>query len=201
MKQELMVSTSSLPDQSMAFATAIATCDGQESGQLERPSFATLIARHGDEIYRYAWQLTRNQADADDLYQETLLKAFRAVGKLDGNANYRAWLYRITSNTFISDRRKRAREHPLTDAIEQSTPATPKDHDGQLDARELLGEVQDFVETLPPKQRMALVLRKYHDMSYTEIAETLHSSEPAARANVHQALRKLRDTFAHRLEA
>lgn len=201
MKQESMVSTSSLPDQSMAFATAIVNCDGQEPGQAERPSFATLVARHGDEIYRYAWQLTRNQADADDLYQDTLLKAFRAVGRLDADANYRAWLYRICSNTFISDRRKRAREHPLTDAIEQSTPDMPRDQDGQLDARDLLGEVQEYVDTLPPKQRMALILRKYHDMSYTEIAQTLHSSEPAARANVHQALRKLRDTFAHRLEA
>ena len=170
------------------------------NGASVAPSFSTVVAEHGDAIYRYAWHLTRNQSDADDLYQETLFKAFRAYGKLDGDANHRAWLYRIASNTFISDRRKRARESTLTEAVEQTVPAPAVDHADGLDARALLGDVESSVMALPPKQRAALILRKYHDASYAEIAVSLDTSEVAARANVHEALKKLRNQFADRLD-
>jgi RNA polymerase sigma-70 factor (ECF subfamily) len=167
---------------------------------LVAPPFAAVIDRVGNEIYRYAWHLTRNQSDADDLYQETLMKAFRAYNRLPADANHRAWLYRIASNTFISDRRKRKRDNPLTEVMEQTISGGNPDHARGLDARDLLREVEVFVENLPPKQRIALVLRKYHGQEYSMIAETLDCSEVAARANVHEALRKLRLAFSHRLE-
>jgi RNA polymerase sigma factor (sigma-70 family) len=63
-----------------------------------------------------------------------------------------------------------------------------------------LREVAAFVDTLPEKQRVALVLRKRQGLGYVEIAAALHSSETAARVNVHEALRKLRDRFADRLD-
>ncbi|MBA2277854.1 MAG: RNA polymerase sigma factor [Chloroflexia bacterium] len=169
-------------------------------GPTVAPSFSTVVADHGDAIYRYAWHLTRNQTDADDIYQETLLKAYRAYGKLDGDANHRAWLYRIASNTFISDRRKRNRENPLTEAMEQTVPAPAVEQADGLDARDLLREVEHSVTELPPKQRAALILRKYHEASYAEIAVSLNTSEVAARANVHEALKKLRTQFADRLD-
>lgn len=164
------------------------------------PTFGAVIDTIGNEIYRFAWQLTCNRADADDLYQDTLLKAFRAFPKLPADANHRAWFYRITSNTFISDRRKRNRENPLSEAHEQTLRADTPDNARTMDARDLLREVEIFVANLPPKQRVALVLRKYHGHGYDHIAETLDSSEEAARANVHEALRKLRAQFADRLE-
>jgi len=165
------------------------------------PLFSDLIDRWGDEIYRFSWRLTGNPTDADDLYQETLLKAFRAYRKLPEDANHRAWLYRIASNTFISDRRKHGRDNPMSEAMEQTLPAPGVDQARRLDARDLLQEVEAFVGALPPKQRVALVLRKYHGLDYAHIALTLQCSEEAARANVHEALRKVRARFAHRMEA
>ena len=162
------------------------------------PTFEEVVGRHQEEIYRYAVQLTRNRTDADDLYQETLLKAYRAFGRLDGAANHRAWLYRIATNTFLSDRRKLARVDPLDEATVRMIPAAGIDHAASLDARDLLREVADFVEGLPPKQRAALTLRKYHELEYAEIAAALGSSEAAARASVHAALRKLREHFGDR---
>jgi RNA polymerase sigma-70 factor (ECF subfamily) len=164
------------------------------------PPFSAMVDRVGAEIYRYAWHLTRNQADADDLYQETLIKAFRAYDRLPADANHRAWMYRIASNTFISDKRKHKRDNPLTEIMEQTLSTGTPDHARGLDARDLLQEVEVFVEQLPPKQRVALVMRKYHGQDYAMIAETLDCSEVAARANVHEALRKLRQAFANRLE-
>lgn len=162
-------------------------------------SFDVVLKRYQDEIYRYTIQLTRNLTDADDLYQETLLKAYRAFGRLDGNANYRAWLYRIATNTFLSQQRKKGRERPLDSEMDQNVPAISVDPAAQMDAQDLLNEVETFIKALPPKQRIALVLRKYHELGYDQIAQTLNSSEDAARASVYEALRKLRACFGDRL--
>ncbi len=162
-------------------------------------TFEDLVDRHQAEIYRYAMQLTRNRADADDLYQETLIKAFRAFDRLDSNANHRAWLYKICSNTFLSNQRKAGREGPLDEMVELNLPAEATDHAASLDARAMLKEVEIIVAQLPVKQRVALILRKYHEVGYDEIATTLKCSEAAARANVHEALRKLRDCFGDRI--
>jgi len=162
-------------------------------------TFDEFLTRYQAELYRFAMRLTRNRADADDLYQETLIKAYRAFGRLDGVANHRAWLYRIATNTFLSGRRRFGREGPLDEAVEVALPEDQTDHAASLDARDLLCEVAAFVDALPPKQRIALVLRKHHGLGYDEIAATLNSSEGAARVNVHAALRKLRDRFGDRL--
>ncbi|MEJ7901269.1 MAG: RNA polymerase sigma factor [Thermomicrobiales bacterium] len=162
--------------------------------------FTSMIERFGDEIYRFACQLTGNGTDADDLYQETLLKAFRAYAKLPSDANHRAWLYRICSNTFISDRRKHGRVSPMNDVMAATLSDNTPDQARALDARDLLRDVERFVDTLPPKQRVALVLRKHHEYGYADIADVLNSSEAAARANVHEALTKLRGAFSHRME-
>jgi RNA polymerase sigma-70 factor, ECF subfamily len=162
-------------------------------------SFDELLTAYQREIYRYALHLTRNPSDADDLYQETFLKAYRAYDRLDGDANFRAWLYRIATNTFLSQRRKASRERPLNDDADGLLPAATDDQPATLDARDLLVEVQQFIQGLPEKQRVALVLRKYHEFDYRQIGEALQCSEDAARANVYEALKKLRASFGDRL--
>ena len=161
--------------------------------------FDELLERYQNEIFRYSMQLTRNSADADDLYQETMLKAYRAFNRLGPDSNYRAWLYRIATNTFLSQKRKDKRERPLDPMLDDHLAVTNPDQPASLDARDLLAEVEQFVQTLPEKQRVALILRKYHELDYANIAATLNSSEEAARANVYEALRKLRTCFGDRL--
>lgn len=161
--------------------------------------FDELLERYQNEIYRYTMQLTRNPADADDLYQETMLKAYRAFNRLNSDSNCRAWLYRIATNTFLSQKRKANRERPLDPVMDDHLAITNPDQPASLDARDLLAEVERFVQTLPEKQRLALIMRKYHELDYANIAETLNSSEEAARANVYEALRKLRACFGDRL--
>ena len=186
----------------MAYAIATATVTGLETGSPDLgccPTFDDMLARYQHEIYRYATHLTRNHADADDLYQETLLKAYRAFDRLDGKANYRAWLYRIATNTFLSERRKHGRETSLAEGHAELVPAVGHDQAARLDARALLQEIETFVAGLPVKQRVALIQRKYHELSYAEIGTNLRCSEEAARASVHEALRKLRARFGDRL--
>jgi RNA polymerase sigma-70 factor (ECF subfamily) len=181
----------------IASETLVAPADGGVLGLC--PTFEAVLERYQSEIFRFAVHLTRNHADADDLYQETVLKAYKAFDRLDGEANHRAWLYRIATNTFLSDRRKRGRERPLDDVQVSLIPGEATDDAARLDAGSLLREVDAFVSSLPDKQRLALILRKYHDLSYADIAKNLRCSEAAARANVHEALRKLRDRFGDRV--
>lgn len=164
------------------------------------PTFEEVLERHGPEVYRFLLNLARNQPDADDLYQETALKAYRAFGRLDPGANCRAWLYRIAGNTFFSDRRKHGRVGQLDDLTAGRLEAPLADDAARLDARDLLAEVAALVDRLPRKQRLALIARKHQDLSYAEIAELLDCSEAAARANVHEALRKLRNALGDRLQ-
>lgn len=182
-------------------SSALSAIDASASPGAALPivTFDDLVERHQAEIYRFSLHLTRNKTDADDLLQETLIKAYRAFDRLDGNANHRAWLFRIATNAFLSGRRRLKWENSLEDTAESSLPAGVFDHVAALDARDLLNEVQRFVAELPDKQRVALILRKYHEMSYGDIAANLKSSEAAARANVHEALRKLRERFGDRL--
>ena len=171
------------------------------SGEVAAPivTFDDLLDRYQAELYRFALHLTRNRCDADDLYQETMLRAFRAFGRLREGSNHRAWLYKIATNTFLADRKKRGRVASLDEQTSVVIPVDEPDRAACIDATALLEDVAAFVEGLPPKQRTALVLRKYQGLGYGDIATTLRCSEVAARANVHEALRKLRDCFGDRL--
>ncbi len=152
------------------------------------PSFESLIELYQPAVYRFLYRLCLgNGHDAEDLCQETFLRAFRAFGSLPPDAHHRAWLYRIAYNLFLNGRRR----PPMAEL--------PEDLAGQQrdrDAAELVGEIGQFVTTLPPKQRAALILRHVEGREYCEIAGVLGCSEDAARANVFQAVKKVRARFA-----
>ncbi len=183
----------------LASNVATAATDAVAVACVRAMTFDDVFVCHQAEIFKYAMQLTRDRHDAEDLYQETLIKAYRAFHRLSGEANYRAWLYRIATNTFLSGRRKAGREEALDDTVAAEIPSTVVDEASRLDAKSLLSDVDRFITTLPDKQRAALVLRKYHEMEYADIAASLKCSEAAARASVHEALRKLKERFADRL--
>lgn len=164
-----------------------------------QPDFVATIETIGPEIYRYLVRLAGNRADADDLYGDTALNAFRAWDRLPADANHRAWLFRIATNAFLSRQRRRAREVALDPGREERIAAPDHDPAAAIDAAALLEEVAHQVALLPPKQRTALVLRKHHDWPYPDIAAHLRCSEDAARASVSQALRTLRASFGDRL--
>jgi RNA polymerase sigma-70 factor, ECF subfamily len=163
------------------------------------PTFDEVLARHQDELYRYAAHLTRNRAEADDLYLETLLDAYRALDQFNGPANHRIWLYMLATRAFLRDGRPRGRAGPS--GVERATEilGTPSKNATRLDERNLLRVVEVLVADLPLTQRVALVLRMFHDLSYAEIAVSLRCPEEAAQASVHAALRSLRDHLEDRL--
>jgi RNA polymerase sigma factor (sigma-70 family) len=158
-------------------------------GNLAAPTFESLIDRYQQEIMSYAVRSLRDSLAAQDAFQETFLRAFRAYPRLPETANRRAWLYRIASNVCHDARRQRARQPlPLDEALVYGDGPEEGTH-------ELALAVRSFVESLPRRQREAVLLRKFQAMGYDEIALVLGCSMDAARANVYQGLRRIRAHF------
>jgi RNA polymerase sigma-70 factor (ECF subfamily) len=158
----------------------------------KKPQFEILVDAHAAEIYRYLWRMLQNEQDAEDCLQDAFLKAYLAYDRLDGSANFRAWLYRIAGNTARTRLRGRLQTGILLseDLADSGLPVEQlAQNQQQLEA------VKDAIETLPYKQREALILRKYQELSYEEISTILDTSVEGARANVYQGLRKLRAQF------
>jgi RNA polymerase sigma-70 factor (ECF subfamily) len=151
-----------------------------------RPASLTqLVERHRAELLVYARRMLGHEQDAQDVCQDALLRACRAFGRLPGDANVRAWLYKIVTNSALTTLKRRRRTVSTVDLDIDGLPAPP-------DERERLRSVERAVYRLPPKQRAALMQRRVQGMSYADIAVSLDCSEAAARANVYQAVKKLR---------
>jgi RNA polymerase sigma-70 factor (ECF subfamily) len=155
--------------------------------------FETVVATHHAEIYRYLLRVTSWSGDADDLSQETFLRAYRAWDRLDAGANVRAWLFAIATNLarnyFRSEGRRRRAYAGVSDVRSDVDPASPEEERRFHETRAL---VERVVDGLPLKQRLAFVLRKLHDLEYEAIGRSLECSPESARAHVFHALKKIR---------
>ena len=156
-------------------------------------NFDTLVDQHSQEIFAYLWRMMRDSEDAEDALQETFMRAFRGFPRLKNTANLRAWLYKIATNVAYTQLKKRSRLASRTTDLTDFTPIAASDN---LERRDLLEAVLQAVEQLPHKQQAALMLRNYQGFTYDEIGDALNCSPEAARANVYQAVKKLRDQFA-----
>lgn len=151
-----------------------------------------LIDDYGTELYRYLWRMLGDDNEVQDCLQDTYIRAMGALARLNGNVNYRAWLYRIATNVSLTHLKRRSRSHQREIALHPFLAAKDPTPVQVVTEQQLLQRVAGAIEKLPQKQRAALMLRKYQELSYTEIGTALDCSPEAARANVYQALRKLR---------
>jgi RNA polymerase sigma-70 factor, ECF subfamily len=165
------------------------------------PRFEDLLEAHHDEIYGYLWRLLDGASRADaaieaqDLTQETFMRAYRAYPRLAANSNTRAWLYKIATNNATSHFRRNGRMAALNDEADDLPAPVGERPEAMVTFSESVGEVQAAAATLPPKQRAALAMRYGQEMNYDEIAAALGCSEDSARAHVYQALKRLRTTL------
>ncbi len=165
-----------------------------------RLEFEQVVERYWEEILGYLWRMYSGAPEAEDSFQETFLRAFKAYPQLDREANVRAWLYRIATNVARTDFKRNLHRQRREQVYAEGISQTGKSPDETVQENLLLDQVVDLVIQLPYKQRAAFMLRKYQGCTYVEIASILECSEDAARANLYQALRKLR-AEAHNLEA
>lgn len=173
-------------------------------------AFDELITRHREKIHMLAWQIVRNEEDALDLTQETFLRAWRSLPRLQlrETASLTAWLRRIATNAAIDlfRRRKSRPQVELEDMALKVDPAsrtTPSGGEvpGKGADRELIrARVSEALEKLSPEHRMVIVLKEIEDLSYAEIAQAVGCSTGTvmsrlfyARKNLQNLLRDLHE--------
>jgi len=176
----------------------------QKSEEASRVAFQNEALQHMESLYNAALYMTRGEEEAQDLVQETFLKAYRFWDRYQQGTNCKAWLFRIMTNTFINrNRRKQRLLTPIEDAIAEASSAT---HDRSKSdfyqtpessymARLFPEHVQKAVEELPDNFRIPVVLADLHDFSYKEIADIMDCPVGTVMSRLFRGRKKLQETL------
>lgn len=154
-------------------------------------AFDLIVERHRRSVYQLCYRFVANHEDASDLTQDVFLRAYRGLKNFRGQSTIATWLYRIGVNVCLNRVTAKSFE---TEPIEadrhiDTTLESPRE---RLIREERAAGVRTAIAQLPEKQRAALILRMYHDLSHQEIADIVGSSVGAVKANVFHALQNLK---------
>jgi RNA polymerase sigma-70 factor (ECF subfamily) len=159
-------------------------------------AFRELVDRHSGTMFKTAFRLTGNEADADDLVQEAFLRAYRKLDRFDGRSQFSTWLYRITVNCGMDLMRKKSRRQARAAMDDGGVLDSVAADDPRPDRLALSGEVrravQGVLEKLSPMERSAFVLRHFEGRSITEIGGLLGARSSATKHAIFRAVKKLR---------
>jgi RNA polymerase sigma-70 factor (sigma-E family) len=154
--------------------------------------FELFVTERADALLRFAYVLTGDRTLAEDAVQDALTTACARWSRVSRADDPEAYVKRMVVNAHISWwRRFRRRESPAADP-DRTLPPSPDGHAARADAE----AVWELCKTLPDRQRAAVVLRFYEELSYAEIAVLLHCAEATARSHVHRALAVLKNTLS-----
>jgi RNA polymerase sigma-70 factor, ECF subfamily len=164
----------------------------QEVRSGRRQAFTELMTRYQKRVYWVARRIVGDHAEADDVVQETFVKAYLGLGEFRGDSGVYTWLYRIAVNLSLNAVRRRqvvtfVRE---SDMLNRALPGDD-DPTAPVQEAESAAALRKAVERLPEKQRAVFVLRYYEELSYEEIAKILTTSVGGLKANYFHALRKI----------
>lgn len=164
----------------------------QDAKAGSRQAFAELVGRHQKSMLRLALRITRQWELAEDIVQESFMKAYRGLGSFGERASFKSWLYQITLNTARNRMRGRSHDMVSLDLVQLGTAPTV---DAHIQYRSVQTLVQEEVDRLPERQRIAITLRIYEDLSFKEIADIMECPYDTAKANYRHGLLKLKDRF------
>jgi len=179
---------------------AAAVLDRARQGDGE--AFRALVEQHSRSVFRLAFRMTGNEQDAEDVVQESFLRAYRQLGRFESRANFGTWLYRIVSNCSVDLMRSKQARHDQVrgDSLDEAAVDLPAaDVPGperMAQSAEIERRVQDALRELSPLERAAFTLRHYEGRSIDEISATLGLGTSAAKHSVFRAVKKLRAALA-----
>jgi RNA polymerase sigma-70 factor (ECF subfamily) len=172
----------------------------EEARKGDPNAFRVLVERHSRAVFRLAYRMTGNQEDAEDLVQETFLRAYKQIGRFDGRAAFTTWLYRICANCsldLIRNRKARKEQQASTDDEKGFSwldrVATEEPCPERLTQSEQIARLlEPALQQLSEMERAAFVLRHYEGCNVEEIAKALGVQTNAAKHSVFRAVQKLR---------
>lgn len=162
-----------------------------------RASFSELVKRHQRGLLRLSMRFMKDLDSAQDVVQESFIKAYEKLSLFEGRSAFKSWLYQITVNT--ARNKLREDRHQFSD-IEDVYLGVEASAEKNLVHKAVSEILQNEVDQLPFKQKTALVLRVYEDLSFAEIAEIMQCPYDTAKANYRHALMKLREVFENKTE-
>jgi len=165
--------------------------DRARAGELE--AMDQLVSRHHGSVYRVALGILRDEDGAADVAQETFLKAVRGLKGFRGDSSFKTWLLAIAANEARGVLRKVGRRKELTLEAIGPVPSTEASADDTMERAEDVSQVKKLLSGLPEKQKQAVTLRIFEELSFREIGAVIGSSEGAARVNYHHGIRRLRE--------
>ena len=175
-----------------------------------RQEFDAEVLPHLDALFANALRLTRSRPDAEDLVQETVLRAFRFFERFERGSNVKAWLLRIQYNAFVNRYRRSAKERDIKDSMAQGPVGEDvvsrdalralTDPTGTALRPIVLREIEAALDTLPEEHRMVVLLADLEELSYKEIAEVLGCPIGTVMSRLHRARRALRERLLEHAE-
>jgi len=153
----------------------------------DRAAFADLVERYWQRLFRWLFHLTRDRHAAEDLAQETFLRAFAHLNRFQPGTNFAAWIFRIAHNAFANQCRAARKREPLPEELYDRGPGPVE----EAVSREGVEDVARAVQQLPTDYRAALLLRVEEELSFRQIADVLGLTEETARWRVFKARQKL----------
>jgi RNA polymerase sigma factor (sigma-70 family) len=173
--------------------------DRTEAAEWVAPSWDEIVRTHADRVYRLAYRLSGNRADAEDLTQETFVRVFRSLADYQPGT-FEGWLHRITTNLFLdmARRRQRIRFDSLPEDAGDRLASADPGPEQSYNQNHLDPEIQAALDQLPPDFRAAVVLCDLEQLSYEEIAATLNVKVGTVRSRIHRGRVLLREALAHR---
>jgi RNA polymerase sigma-70 factor (ECF subfamily) len=156
----------------------------------DNDGFQVLVERHSRSVFKLAYRMTGNESDADDIVQETFLRAFRQLNRYESRSAFHTWLYRIAANCAVDLIRSRRVRQPVEvpETLQSGSPLP----DRSCYSGELQQHVSAAMNDLSSQERTAFVLRHFEGLSTIEISQTLGIGENAAKHSVFRAVQKLR---------
>jgi RNA polymerase sigma-70 factor (ECF subfamily) len=180
---------------------------GARTESKRREEFDHLVQRYHKQAFNIAYRMTGNHADAEDLTQEAFVRAFRFFGNYRRDWPFDNWLYKIMSNLFVDDLRRKPKarlqslDQPLdlggrSDDVYLEIPDTTSDPAHMMELHELDESIQNALNALPPDFRMTVILADMEGFSYEEISQTMRCSLGTVRSRLHRGRKLLRHKIA-----
>jgi RNA polymerase sigma-70 factor, ECF subfamily len=203
-----MLRAATTPQSSSPLLAAVGGVDSDAEIMLrakagDQSAFDYLVQKYRRPIVSFMYRMARNTAAAEDLAQEVFLRVYRSRTSYEASAKFTTWLYRIATNLAVNHARDTRHERPEVtvslDEPDEESGTTLELPDGTLSAeqvmvrRERMNAIRRKVEALPELQRLAVIMHKYQEMDYKEIAEVLKKSESATKSLLFRAYETLRE--------
>ena len=155
----------------------------------DRPAFSELVRRHQKSLYRLALRFTRDHGTAEDIVQESFVKAYQKINTFEERSSFKSWLFRIAINTCKNKLRSVGQQDVDIQDVHVSVPASMET---DLQFKQVQHFISSEVQKLPDRQRIALTLRVFEDLSFQEIAQIMVCPYDTAKANYRHAILKLK---------